>query len=232
MNFTVETRRKDLPREDMAVAMRGRMVSITAIEVSIPDLEEIGRQLREKSRQAPSFFKGAPLLLDLTNLKVRVDLTWLGKAYALMVQNDFMALGVAGADPTLAEEARKGGIPIWPSPARRGDGEEPAEGLEDPFAAEDEKDPAVESKPISEPEEPPDERPGECEKSAAETLPPDSFSPTRVVTAPVRSGQRCYAKGGDLIILASVNTGAEIMADGHIHVYGSLRGRALAGVGG
>lgn len=53
-----------------------------------------------------------------------------------------------------------------------------------------------------------------------------------LITQPVRSGQRVYAKGTDLIVLASVSHGAEIMADGHIHVYGTLRGRALAGVRG
>ncbi len=55
---------------------------------------------------------------------------------------------------------------------------------------------------------------------------------TKVVTQPVRSGQQIYAKGGDLIILASVSHGAEIIADGHIHVYGSLHGRAIAGASG
>jgi septum site-determining protein MinC len=52
------------------------------------------------------------------------------------------------------------------------------------------------------------------------------------VTQPVRSGQQVYAKDADLIILASVGTGAELLADGHIHVYGTLRGRALAGIQG
>lgn len=55
---------------------------------------------------------------------------------------------------------------------------------------------------------------------------------SRLVTQPVRSGQRVYAQGGDLIVLASVSVGAELLADGNIHVYGSLRGRALAGVKG
>lgn len=54
----------------------------------------------------------------------------------------------------------------------------------------------------------------------------------RLIHQPVRSGQRIYAAGGDLIILASVSPGAELMADGNIHVYGTLRGRALAGVQG
>ncbi|MHB8765989.1 MAG: septum site-determining protein MinC [Deferrisomatales bacterium] len=55
---------------------------------------------------------------------------------------------------------------------------------------------------------------------------------TRVVTQAVRSGQRVYAQGGDLVVVGAVNPGAEVVADGHIHVYGALRGRALAGARG
>lgn len=55
---------------------------------------------------------------------------------------------------------------------------------------------------------------------------------TKVITQQVRSGQQIYAKGGDLIVLAAVSPGAELLADGHIHVYAPLRGRALAGVTG
>ena len=57
-------------------------------------------------------------------------------------------------------------------------------------------------------------------------------SRSKVILSPIRSGQQVYAKGGDLIILAPVSAGAEILADGHIHVYSTLRGRALAGVQG
>lgn len=53
-----------------------------------------------------------------------------------------------------------------------------------------------------------------------------------LIKEPIRSGQQVYAKGGDLIVLATVSPGAEILADGNIHIYGSLRGRALAGVKG
>jgi len=53
---------------------------------------------------------------------------------------------------------------------------------------------------------------------------------TRIVHQPVRSGQQIYARGSDLVILSSVNVGAEVIADGNIHVYGRLRGRAFAGV--
>ncbi|WP_142850911.1 septum site-determining protein MinC [Telmatospirillum sp. J64-1] len=59
-----------------------------------------------------------------------------------------------------------------------------------------------------------------------------SASATRYVTDPVRSGQQVYAKGGDLVVLAPVSHGAELIADGNIHVWGTLRGRALAGASG
>lgn len=55
---------------------------------------------------------------------------------------------------------------------------------------------------------------------------------TLLIEHPIRSGQRVYARGGDLICLGVVNAGAEVLADGHIHVYAPLRGRALAGVSG
>ena len=55
---------------------------------------------------------------------------------------------------------------------------------------------------------------------------------TKLMTQPIRSGMQVYAKETDLIIINSVSVGAEIMAEGNIHVYGPLRGRALAGVQG
>lgn len=55
---------------------------------------------------------------------------------------------------------------------------------------------------------------------------------TKMVTKPVRAGTQIYAKGADLVIVAPVNAGAEVIADGNIHIYGPLRGRALAGANG
>jgi septum site-determining protein MinC len=55
---------------------------------------------------------------------------------------------------------------------------------------------------------------------------------TRLVTEPVRSGTQIYARGGDLVVTAAVSAGAELIADGHVHVYGALRGRAIAGARG
>ncbi len=57
-------------------------------------------------------------------------------------------------------------------------------------------------------------------------------TPALVISRPVRTGQQIYAKGGDLVVLALVSAGAEVIADGDIHIYAPLRGRALAGARG
>ena len=74
----------------------------------------------------------------------------------------------------------------------------------------------------------------EASEPAPEATPSTPAEPVaaRVVSQPVRSGQQVYAPEGDLIILAPVQAGAEVLAAGNIHVYGPLRGRALAGVHG
>jgi septum site-determining protein MinC len=61
---------------------------------------------------------------------------------------------------------------------------------------------------------------------------PQAASSALVVDRPLRSGQQVYARGRDLVVLAMVNPGAEVIADGHIHVYAPLRGKAIAGARG
>ncbi len=80
------------------------------------------------------------------------------------------------------------------------------------------------------------------EPAQAETSPPTQQPPvpefdnstrrTLVIDQPVRSGQKIYAQGADLIVMGQVSAGAEVIADGNVHVYGVLRGRALAGAAG
>lgn len=68
--------------------------------------------------------------------------------------------------------------------------------------------------------------------AASPAAAPETARSGLVVEHPVRSGQQVYAAGGDLAVLAAVGAGAEVIADGSIHVYGALRGRALAGAHG
>ena len=78
--------------------------------------------------------------------------------------------------------------------------------------------------------------PAEARMPAAAVPPPvpapAAHGTALVVERPLRSGQQVYARGRDLVVLAMVNPGAEVIADGHVHVYAPLRGRALAGARG
>ena len=75
-------------------------------------------------------------------------------------------------------------------------------------------------------------KPAEAAAAAPEPEPEAPVSTTVLVTEPVRSGQRIYAERGDVVVVGSVSSGAEIIAHGNVHIYGRLRGRALAGVHG
>jgi septum site-determining protein MinC len=260
---------------------RGRMVSITVLELFSSDLDEFDRELREKMAQAPEFFRNAPLLLDFSQLQEDVDRWWLDRARRLMINNYFAPVGITGVNESLEYAAKTLDIAVWPSSgAVRNSTDESSdtsndqevEVQEEPaipnesFVAEEEK--AVPNRPYAEramPSEhfsPPgqviEKEPTILEESvespdpvvvtepAMPQTPPEPPAPvqeaggqsqqvyaeTLVIKQPIRSGQKVYAKGGDLLVLSSVSTGAEILADGHIHVYGTLRGRAIAGAQG
>ncbi|NML42488.1 septum site-determining protein MinC [Ramlibacter sp. G-1-2-2] len=65
-----------------------------------------------------------------------------------------------------------------------------------------------------------------------QAVPPPPPASALVIERPLRSGQQVYARGRDVVVLAMVNPGAEVIADGHIHVYAPLRGKAIAGARG
>ena len=71
-----------------------------------------------------------------------------------------------------------------------------------------------------------------CAPHAEAAAQPAAATGALVIDKPLRSGQQVYARGRDLVMLAMVNAGAEVIADGHIHVYAPLRGRAVAGARG
>ncbi|MDB5415172.1 MAG: septum site-determining protein MinC [Rubritepida sp.] len=113
---------------------------------------------------------------------------------------EILPIGVVGGVQSLRAAAAGAGLPtLRPSGQRDTEVEAPS-----PVSA-----PAVAMAPM------PDAKP--------------AMARTMLITQAVRAGQRIYAQGGDLIIVGSVNAGSEVIADGNIHIYGSLRGRAMAG---
>ena len=167
------------------------------------------------------FFDGDAALLELSLLEDAKQAEWtpIKKVFAA---HGLHVIGVRGGSDELRQSAAAAGLPHFAAterspraktaePAPTADEVQPAAAPPQQMAIDLATPPAVESTP------PP---------------PPPAAVPTRVVDRPLRSGQQVYARGGDLVVLAAVNAGAEVIADGSIHIYAPLRGRALAGASG
>ncbi|QOJ22268.1 MAG: septum site-determining protein MinC [Gammaproteobacteria bacterium] len=179
------------------------------------DLAAIEQTLHEKINLAPEFFKDSPLIIDLRELnKQNLDLDF-SQVIQLLRRVNFFPVGIRGGNENQNQQARALFIPI---DTVREQGNTLMIGTE---AAKQETAPQPAAQP---------ETAAAKESARPVPIPPVSAAAT-LVTQPIRSGQRIYASG-DLIILSQVSAGAEIMAEGNIHVYNTLRGRALAGVHG
>jgi len=173
-----------------------------------------------------AFFDGDAAVLELDRIDLSdpangaeaVDWTALRK---LFLGHGLNVIGVRGGSDELRYSAAAAGLPSFAAykrSARSADEVEPAIAPA-PVAAAPEVAPApAPDTPIAEPIHAPPVQP--------------AVVPTLVIDRPLRSGQQAYARGGDLVVLAAVNAGAEVIADGSIHIYAPLRGRALAGASG
>ncbi|MBL8496597.1 septum site-determining protein MinC [Nitrosomonas sp. JL21] len=178
------------------------------------DMIAIEESLQEKINLAPEFFKDSPLIIDLRELNKHQQDFDFAQIVQMVRKVGFFPVGIRGGSEQQNMQARALSIPV---DAGRDQGNSA------PLGEPQKQDLA--QQPAAQPEttvahEPP--------SSAA--VPPPAAA-TMLITQPIRSGQRIYATG-DLIILSQVSAGAEIMAEGNIHVYNTLRGRALAGVHG
>ena len=187
--------------------LKGSLVTLSILKPLSTDLSAIDAGLTAKVAQAPALFDRAPLLLDLADLPDAQALDLHGLR-ALVAKLGFVPVAVRGGGETMATAAAAIGLGVL------GEGRLPPD-------VEPAPPPAEEAPP------PPPAPTSDAAGPEAPIVPP----PTRVITQTVRSGQQVYSRG-DLIVLAGVSPGAELLADGHIHVYGALRGRALAGLRG
>lgn len=186
-----------------AFKLKGTMPALTMLQVLTDDLEPIDAQLAEHISQMPQFFLHAPVLLDLEALEDKpFDL-----ARMAMLLRERRLVPVAVRNPTdlQKEAAIAAGWGVLQAALGRA--------ARSPAPAKD-----------ASPSAPPPQAP----PAAAPAPEPPLAGLT--IRSPVRSGQVVYAAGGDLVVLAPVSSGAELIADGNIHVYAPFRGRALAGV--
>ena len=203
------------PAEQAAFELRATTFTLPTLRLFSADLGELSLFLETKIQQAPEFFRNAPVVVDLGQLpEVAVDFPLL---VGLLRGLGLLPIGVRGGSEQHRETARLMDLAIL-AQGSRGPAAAVASGAGGPAA---QPHPAPAAQRVG----PEKERPG-----PAPTATPAVAG--KLVTRPVRSGQRLYAQGGDLVVLAPVSSGAELMADGNIHVYGPLRGRALAGVKG
>ena len=206
----------DAPAETRAPCfeLKGGMLTLTLLELRYFDLEAFEHTLREKIRQAPGFFRDLPIVISLDRYERPAAELDFFQMIGCCRRHSIQVAAVKGGDEDVKRLARNASLAWIPSHA--------AKAATAPSAQEAPETPAPHS----------DEATTTAQPQAAPESPSGESRPGRIITQPVRSGQQVYAPEGDLIIMAPVGAGAEVLAAGHIHVYGPLRGRALAGVHG
>ena len=183
------------------------VVAISTILHSADPLA-IDAALKQMTGGVSDFFEDEFAVIDVTAIAASAPQIEWDKLVDLLKKYRLNAVAVRGATPAMAEAIRARGLSL-------DDGSSGARERSDaPAAVPSAAAPAPAAAPV------------QTQQQAPTQL------PTMVIDQPVRAGQRVYARGCDLIVTAVVNNGAEIIADGSIHVYSSLHGRALAGASG
>ncbi len=179
-------------------------LSLVALVLKTQDMEVVAAALRKQMAETPGFFDQDPVVIDVGVLGLESHSSLdLQTLMAVLREQQLVPLAIKGAQEALLLQAKGLGL-VDASDAR-----------------------IRRSVPVEQPSVP--------EMAPTPIVsPPAMVAPwgAMVIDKPLRSGQQVYAKGRDLIVLAMVNAGAEVIADGHIHVYGALRGKAIAGARG
>jgi septum site-determining protein MinC len=202
--------------------LKGSLFTLSVLQLFDHDLSHLEEQLQERIKMAPGFFNHTPFVIDLHLLpedQQDIDFTALKE---LLLSLSMIPVGVKGADKSLRARLEAAGLATLAEAKHKIASEKSSE--EPQLEQEHKQIPETESAINSEPENLPD--------TAIETALSPAHNTAKIIRQTVRSGQQVYAPKGDLVVIGSVSAGAELLADGNIHVYGTLRGRALAGVQG
>ncbi len=196
------------------------------LEIKVAEIEQIRTELTAKVSQAPAFFQHALVVLGFEQLsELEQSSIPLCTLVDMCRELGLLPSAIRGGSASLQQEAKTLGLATLPK--SRGKAKKIIEEAVPEETIERSQAPEVES--LSEPNTATEDKPT---ADAASTEIQHERIPTKVITTPIRSGQQIYAANCDLIILSSVSAGAEVLADGNIHIYGALRGRALAGIKG
>lgn len=187
--------------------IKSASLPLVALLLKSPDLALLAQELAQRFGDMPDFFDHDPLVIDLSPLQAGAQADSpvdFPVLTRLLSQYRLAPLAVRGGHPAQTEAALRAGL-IQANDATVQRSAAQAQPTPAPQAA---------AQPVPVPAQP--------------VASPSAL----VIDKPLRSGQQVYARGRDLVVMAMVNPGAEVIADGHIHVYAPLRGKAIAGARG
>ena len=187
--------------------LKSAELPLVSLLLKSTDLAHLAEEWDAQYGDNPGFFDNDPLVVDLSHL-ADPAIPDFKALMRLLRQRNVCPIAVKDGTPEQQAAAVKAGLVVAPDVVLH----------HAPAPA-----PAQASAPVPAPPPAP----------APELAPTPAVAlPALVVDKPLRSGQQVYARGRDLVIMAMVNPGAEVIADGHIHVYAPLRGKAIAGARG
>jgi len=194
----------------MSDLVYGGMFTVMVVRVDDPSDPDFEGALAQQVARSPAFFANAPVVIDIKQCSGLASADAFLRLKQMFKRQHLVLVGVQNANASQVRAAMNADLAAFPA-----NGGKRVEAAAEP------------------PPQPQLQR-------AVDTVPVATPTPiataigtrTKLITQPVRSGTQIYARGGDLIVLASVSPGAEVIADGHVHIYGALRGRAIAGASG
>jgi len=196
-----------------ACDLRFGQVGLACVRVRRADAAALCDELERRARSAPQLFARAAVVLDLSHLAALPDDGAVDALLEAVRSAGMLPVGLAYGTSETEAMARRMGLPLI---AKFRAAYEPASGA---AAAPAEPEPAAAPAPAR-------------DAAPAEAAPAERTQGTLHHDGTVRSGQQIYARDRDLAVTGTVANGAEVIADGDIHIYGGLRGRAMAGAQG
>ena len=226
--------------------IKSALLPLESVIIRSDDMGQVEADLDSRFSKHPDFFDNDPIMIDLTQIQEHAasGALDLQKLCQVLKKYKMNPVALRSNNPTHHAWAELSGLFLitqsqMPSEPKRASAQA-VQGTVENKSADLEVDapapapaPSISATPVGAPSQlnaPSGDSAKVADSSGAPGVAPSSCA--LIIDKPLRSGQHVYAKGRDLVVMAMVNPGAEIMADGHIHVYAPLRGKAIAGARG
>jgi septum site-determining protein MinC len=198
--------------------------TLTALRLQVADLATLVAALDERFADSPGLFDRDPVAIDLSPLRDSVVVVDIAGLLPHLRRHGMLPIAAQGGSAAQMAAARAAGLAEAPDAQATGAARSEAAAASRELVREVVREVPVIQEVVREVEV--------IREVIKEVPAAGGVAHAMVIDKPLRSGQRVYARGGDLVVLAVVSFGAEVIADGSIHVYAPLRGRAIAGARG